>query len=58
MNSTATLMPSPLPRFNVSETTNVTRGPGDIPAAKPKTIPETKNSSCTIIKDKFREGAI
>ena len=58
MNSTATLMPSPLPRFNVSETTNVRRGLGDIPAAKPKTIPETKNSSCTIIKDRSKEGGI
>jgi len=40
----ATSIPSFFPFFKVSETTKVTRGPGDKPAARPKTIPKRRES--------------
>ena len=36
----ATLIPSPVPYFNVSEITSVNNGPGDNPELRPKTTPE------------------
>jgi len=40
----ATLSPSLLPFFKVSEIARVRRGPGDNPAAKPRAMPVTRNS--------------
>jgi hypothetical protein len=40
----ATSIPSFFPLLRVSETTMVTRGPGDKPAARPKIIPRKRES--------------
>ena len=39
----AIFIPSFIPYFIVSEKTSARRGPGEIPVAKPRTIPETRN---------------
>jgi len=46
---TAIFIPSTFPYFKVSEKTKARRGPGDVPAAKPKTIPEIRNSSPSVM---------
>ena len=47
----AVIIPSLLLRFNVSEMTNVNKGPGDIPATNPNNTPVIKNERDSIIKD-------
>jgi len=37
------------PYFKVSEKTRARRGPGEVPAARPKITPEIRNSSPSII---------
>ena len=56
--SESALMAIAIPAFlfclSVSETTKVNNGPGEIPAANPKTAPDRRNSNGSIIMVLFR----